>query len=106
MITLCSENINAVHRPRGRGITVTEEPRLHLVYRIFIKPIPRYLLSYGFWECYLDKSSNKLDKNRSDIRKAAATRQTLKLLSKNTSAQPLMTLIGRPSVVSRQSLGA
>lgn len=38
---------------RGRKIIVTENPQLHLVWyydRIYIKPIPRYLLSYAFWE--------------------------------------------------------
>ncbi|KAH6625520.1 hypothetical protein C7974DRAFT_396216 [Boeremia exigua] len=77
LTTPSSDNINALHRQwvKGREIIVTEEPRLHLVWihhRIFIKPIPRYLLSYEFWESYLDEGSNKLDKNRSDIRKAAA----------------------------------
>lgn len=77
MTTLSSENINALHRQRvkGREIIVTEEPRLHLVWihnRIFIKPLPRYLLSYAFWEGYLDERSNKLGKYQSDIRKAAS----------------------------------
>lgn len=38
---------------RGRNIIVTENPQLHLVWyydRIFIKPLPRYLLSHAFWE--------------------------------------------------------
>ena len=38
---------------RGRNIIVTENPQLHLVWyydRIYIKPIPRYLLSYAFWK--------------------------------------------------------
>jgi hypothetical protein len=77
MTTPSSDNINALHRQRvkGREVIVTEEPRLHLVWlhnRIFIKPLPRYLLSYAFWEGYLDEHSNKLGKDRSDIRKAAA----------------------------------
>ena len=36
---------------RGRNIIVTEQPRLHLVWaynRIFIKPLPPYLLSRAF----------------------------------------------------------
>ncbi|KAJ4382593.1 hypothetical protein N0V86_001815 [Didymella sp. IMI 355093] len=77
MTTLSSDNINALHRQRvkGREIIVTEEPRLHLVWihnRVFVKPLPRYLLSYAFWEDYLDERSNKLGQDRSDIRKAAA----------------------------------
>ncbi|EER24535.1 hypothetical protein D8B26_005133 [Coccidioides posadasii str. Silveira] len=42
---------------RGRQITVTEKPELHLVWsydRVFIKPIPKYLLSHAFWEFYLN----------------------------------------------------
>ncbi|KAG7009681.1 hypothetical protein G7Y79_00002g007960 [Physcia stellaris] len=38
---------------RGRSIVQTENPQLHLVWyydRIFIKPIPRYLLSFAFWQ--------------------------------------------------------
>jgi hypothetical protein len=76
MTTLSSANINALHRQRvkGREIIVTEEPRLHLVWihnRIFIKPLPRYLLSYAFWDIYLSDGSNRLGETRSNIRKAA-----------------------------------
>jgi hypothetical protein len=77
MTTLSSANINPLHRQRvkGREIIITEEARLHLVWihdRIFIKPIPRYLLSYGFWEAYLDQRSESLNDEQSDLRKAAA----------------------------------
>jgi hypothetical protein len=37
---------------RGRNITITEDPKLHLVWyhnRVFIKPLPPYLLSHAFW---------------------------------------------------------
>lgn len=59
--TLSSASINPLHRQRVevREIIVTEEPRLHLVWiynRIFIKPLPQYLLSQAFWEMYLDTS--------------------------------------------------
>ena len=55
MTTFSGANINPLHRQRikGREIVVTEEPRLHLVWihnRIFIKPMPRYLLSQNFWK--------------------------------------------------------
>jgi len=75
MTTLSSSNINALHRQRvkGREIIVTEDPRLHLVWihnRIFIKPLPRYLLSHAFWEMYLSESSDRLGNYRSDICKA------------------------------------
>ena len=73
--TLSSSNISALHRLRvkGREIIVTEDPRLHLVWiynRIFIKPLPRYLLSHAFWETYLSESFDRLGNYRSDICKA------------------------------------
>ncbi|KAF2205141.1 hypothetical protein GQ43DRAFT_362993 [Delitschia confertaspora ATCC 74209] len=78
MTTFSSANINPLHRQRvkGREIVITEEPRLHLVWihhRIFVKPLPRYLLSHEFWEIYLDRNSdaNRLGNSQSDIRRAA-----------------------------------
>jgi hypothetical protein len=41
---------------KRREIVVTEDPRLHLVWiydRVFIKPLPKYLLSHDFWQIYL-----------------------------------------------------
>jgi hypothetical protein len=41
---------------RGRSIVITEDPKLHLLWyhdRVFIKPIPPYLLSHAFWTYYL-----------------------------------------------------
>lgn len=38
---------------RGRRIILTDDPELHLVWirdRVFVKPLPEYLLSYTFWE--------------------------------------------------------
>lgn len=60
MSTYSSNNINPLHRQRvkGREVIVTEEPRLHLVWiqnRIFIKPLPRYLLSHAFWNVVLGR---------------------------------------------------
>ena len=53
-----SRSISPLHRQKvkGRDIVITEDPRLHLVWhhdRIFIKPLPQYLLSHYFWEAYL-----------------------------------------------------
>lgn len=53
-----SRNIAPLHRQlvKRRNIVVSEDPKLHLVWiedRIFIKPLPRYLLSHAFWERYL-----------------------------------------------------
>lgn len=44
------------HAVHGRSIVPTEDPALHLVWtrgRIFIKPLPPYLLSHAFWTQYL-----------------------------------------------------
>ena len=44
------------HAVHGRTIIPTEDPALHLVWvtgRIFIKPLPAYLLSHAFWTSYL-----------------------------------------------------
>ena len=38
---------------RGRRIVLTDDPELHLVWyhdRVFVKPLPNYLLSHPFWE--------------------------------------------------------
>jgi hypothetical protein len=74
--TQSSANVKSLHKQKvqGREILVTEDPRLHLVWvndRIFIKPLPRYLLSYQFWNTYLLSSSSPLGESRHDIRKAA-----------------------------------
>ncbi|WXC50982.1 hypothetical protein QX201_010687 [Fusarium graminearum] len=51
-------NISPLHRQlvKRRTIVVTEDPKLHLVWiydRIFIKPLPRYIGSYTFWQDHL-----------------------------------------------------
>lgn len=41
---------------RGRRIILTDDPELHLVWirdRVFIKPLPDYMLSYAFWDYFL-----------------------------------------------------
>ena len=58
MSTQSSGNISSLHQQKVKGleIVLTEDPRLHLVWiydRIFVKPLPRYLLSYMFWSKYL-----------------------------------------------------
>ena len=50
-----SSHISPLHHQavRRRSIVLTESPQLHLVWyynEIFIKPIPRYMLSFAFWE--------------------------------------------------------
>ncbi|KAI9717991.1 MAG: hypothetical protein M1835_004119, partial [Candelina submexicana] len=56
--TQFSQHITPLHEQvlKGRQIVITENPELHLVWtdgRIFIKPIPRYMLSHTFWTTHL-----------------------------------------------------
>ncbi|KAK4244846.1 hypothetical protein C7999DRAFT_43575 [Corynascus novoguineensis] len=56
--TQSSSHISALHeqRVRGREVIIAENPELHLVWadnRVFIKPLPPYLLSHAFWQAYL-----------------------------------------------------
>lgn len=76
MSTQSRANINPLHRQKvkGREIIVTEDPRLHLVWihdRIFIKPLPRYLLSHWFWETYLTPKSGSLSSDQELVQRAA-----------------------------------
>ncbi|KAF7512341.1 hypothetical protein GJ744_001909 [Endocarpon pusillum] len=53
-------NVYPMHHQivRGRSIVVTEEPGLHLVWhydKIFIKPIPKFLLCAAFWRYIYDQ---------------------------------------------------
>lgn len=61
MSTQSSANISPLHeqKVRGREIIITEDPRLHLTWihdRVFIKPIPKYLLASWFWTDHLDST--------------------------------------------------
>lgn len=76
MTTPSSANINSLHRQKvkGREIIVTEDPRLHLIWihdRIFIKPLPIYLLSHAFWGIFLPHRSS-IQEDRPDFVKKAA----------------------------------
>jgi hypothetical protein len=58
MTTQSSDNISSLTEQivRGRKIAITENPGLHLVWiqdRVFLKPLPEYLLSYDFWQHFL-----------------------------------------------------
>lgn len=49
-----SDHVSALHHQlvRGRSIIITENPKLHLLWidnRVYIKPIPSYLLNHAFW---------------------------------------------------------
>lgn len=76
MSTQDSSNISALHRQKvkGRDIVITEEARLHGVWyynRIFLKPLPQYLLSYQFWETYLLPRTSPLGIERELIYRVA-----------------------------------
>lgn len=60
-----SANISPLHRQRvkDRQVVITENADLHLVWvddKIFIKPLPPYLLSYAFWAMFLQPLGNTL----------------------------------------------
>lgn len=76
MSTQSSTNISPLHhqRVKGREIIIIEDPRLHLVWihdRIFVKPLPKYLLSHSFWTKYLIDASSPLGKRRREVLRAA-----------------------------------
>ena len=74
--TQSSANVSPIHHQhvKGRQVIVTEDPRLHIVWiynRIFIKPIPYYLLSHAFWECYLLDPASPLGEYRDLVKRSA-----------------------------------
>ncbi|KAB2568856.1 hypothetical protein DBV05_g12465 [Lasiodiplodia theobromae] len=76
MSTQSSANISPLHRQKvkNRRIIITEDPRLHLVWvddKIFIKPLPPYLLSHAFWAEILQPCSTTADQHRTAIALAA-----------------------------------
>jgi hypothetical protein len=63
-----SDHCNPLHEQvvRGRNIVITENPELHLCWidnKVFIKPIPRFLLSWAFWRYYMDDSDTEMHPN-------------------------------------------
>ncbi|KAH6870100.1 hypothetical protein BKA58DRAFT_171311 [Alternaria rosae] len=61
---------------RGRNIIITEKPDLHLTWvydRVYLKPIPKVLLSYTFWTMYLldNDSSSSILSSKSQVVEAA-----------------------------------
>ncbi|KAI8626566.1 hypothetical protein F5Y19DRAFT_220387 [Xylariaceae sp. FL1651] len=64
-----SGNISPLHRQivKQRAIVVTEDPKLHLVWihnRIFIKPLPKYIVSYRFWRDHLNDKNDAIRRIR------------------------------------------
>ena len=69
------ENISALHRQKvkRRELCVAEDIKLHLLWyydRVYIKPLPKFLLSYIFWQQYLLNEGSPLAERRS-IQKVA-----------------------------------
>jgi hypothetical protein len=90
--TQSSSNVSPLHHQavKGRKIIITEDPRLHLVWiydRIFLKPVPAYLLSYNFWTQYLLNTASPLpEPTRTELCKSAlGFLRTYKYLIKHRS---------------------
>ncbi|KAL8880186.1 MAG: hypothetical protein Q9205_003759 [Flavoplaca limonia] len=61
--TQSSSHINALHEQvlKGCNVIITEDPELHLTWadnRVFVKPVPPYMLSHAFWTTHLVSSSS------------------------------------------------
>lgn len=74
--TYSGANITPLHRQslRGRRIVVMEDPGLHLVWRhdcIYIKPMPKYLLSHVSWTDFLTAESTSKQSGQRKIVAAA-----------------------------------
>lgn len=68
-----SAHVSALHAQvvRGRNIVITEDPELHLVWisnRVFVKPLPAYLLSHAFWSYLVVSSKAGSEKGRRRMR--------------------------------------
>ena len=75
LATPSSKHITSLHCQivKGRSITITENPELHCCWiydRVFLKPIPPFLLSWAFWQRYL------CDKNPIWPQKSTATTES------------------------------
>jgi hypothetical protein len=75
--TQSSHNIGSLthQRVKGRQIIIAEDPKLHLVWvrdRIFVKPLPTYLLSHAFWVNYLGVGTgdHEGDTKKDEIRRS------------------------------------
>ncbi|KAK3937342.1 hypothetical protein QBC46DRAFT_460955 [Diplogelasinospora grovesii] len=71
-------NIDALHmqRAKGRNIIATEDPRLHLVWdrgKIYIKPVPVFLLNHDFWTIYLPPPEREPCSKNSPVPSESAT---------------------------------
>lgn len=61
---------------KGRSVIPTEDPRLHLVWnrgKIYIKPMPVYLLHFEFWATYLQHTPPTSSSNNNHIRRSGTS---------------------------------
>lgn len=78
LATADSSHISSLSRQivKGRQVIITENPELHLVWyydRVFVKPLPKFLLSHAFWECYLCSDSSPIEASQRQLVRQAAT---------------------------------
>jgi hypothetical protein len=76
MSTQSSAHVWPLHHQavKLRNIVISENPELHLTWyydRIFIKPLPKYLMSFHFWDTYLIYQPSSVDRERDTIRRSA-----------------------------------
>jgi hypothetical protein len=63
------------HSVLERKIQVTEDPSVHLLWTeglIFVKPLPKYLASYAYWEFILDPTNTEIANDDREKLKATA----------------------------------
>ncbi|GIJ91446.1 hypothetical protein Asppvi_010411 [Aspergillus pseudoviridinutans] len=77
LTTYSSSNIYPLHfqKAKGREIIISEYPRFHLTWKysqIFIKPLPKYMLSFTFWDNLLVSARSPLESHdREELLQAA-----------------------------------
>jgi hypothetical protein len=70
-------SIDALHmqRVKGRAIIPIEDPRLHLIWyrnKIYIKPVPTFLLNHDFWTLYLQPLTKQTSTSSQETLQPAA----------------------------------
>ncbi|KAJ8058481.1 hypothetical protein OCU04_012669 [Sclerotinia nivalis] len=75
MSTQSSTHIRPLHHQgvKLRDIVISENLELHLIWyydKIFIKPVPKYLLSFDFWHTYLISPTSPLGLEREIIKRS------------------------------------
>lgn len=65
-------HIDALHsqKVKGRSVVPTEDPRLHLIWnrnKVYIKPVPLFLLNHEFWVRYLQPLKRALSSENPEL---------------------------------------